>query len=79
MKQWRPFTDECHYCGDSAEVFTDSGKDNWAYDGDSARCVSCKCPGAVVIEEEGMHSMNRISWHDEAGCDCEWCKRQLTA
>lgn len=73
MKQWRPFSGDCLHCGDDAEVFTDSGSDNMAYDGDRARCVSCGCPGVVNIEEEGESCHNGIQWHDEPDCQCEWC------
>ncbi len=69
-RQWRPFDDECPYCGCRAEVFTISDKDNYAYDQEDARCDTCQCPGMVCVEEDGSAS---ISWHDEPDCDCEWC------
>lgn len=78
MKQWRPFIDCCLHCGDDAEALTDSGADNLAYDGDQARCVACGCPGVVSIEEEGVSECNCIRWHDEVGCECEWCLAEPT-
>lgn len=76
MKTWRPFKGgECLHCGDDAEVLTDSGQDDFAYDGDEARCVGCGCPGSVRIEAEDEASCdNGIVWHDEPNCDCQWCK-----
>lgn len=72
--QWRPFADYCLHCGGDAEAFTTSGNDNWAYDGDTARCTDCGCPGIVSIQEAGEdHCDNGIDWHDEPGCDCDWC------
>src|SRR5437879_2503203 len=69
--EWRDFNAECPYCGCRAEVLTDTGKDNWAVDGDEARCAECHCPGSVVVSEEPLAE---ISWHDDPACDCEWCK-----
>ena len=51
-------------------MLTDTGRDNWANDGDEARCAECKCPGSVTVCEEPDASIN---WHDELDCDCEWC------
>jgi hypothetical protein len=65
------FKDECIHCGCGAEVLTGSGQDNYAYDGDRARCGECGCPGVVDVLEEGVAT---IDWHDVAGCDCDWCK-----
>lgn len=74
-KQWQPLDhQECIYCGDEAEVFTNIGELGMAWDGDAARCVDCHCPG-VVIADEGCA---RVQWHDEPGCDCEWCKTHPT-
>jgi hypothetical protein len=74
IKEWRGFNDQCLHCGGDAEVFTDTGFDNCAYDVDHARCTECGCPGFVSIGEEGEDSAeNLISWHDEPGCRCEWC------
>lgn len=71
MKHWRPFFDSCLNCGGDAEVLTDSGEDNVAYDGDDARCSQCGLPGQVIAYEENGY----ISWHDEPGCECEWCSQ----
>lgn len=74
MTEWRPFNDDCHHCGGGAEVLTGTGRDNWAYDGDTARCDECGCPGVVKVsgyEDEPA----TIDWHDPPlGCDCEWCE-----
>ena len=51
-------------------MLTDTGRDNWANDGDEARCCECKCPGSVTVCEEPDAYIN---WHDEPDCDCEWC------
>jgi hypothetical protein len=72
--EWRPFNDFCLHCGDDAEVFTSTGRDNWAYDGDKARCVECGCPGVVDISGPDDEQAS-IRWHDEAGCRCEWCEK----
>ncbi len=71
---WQSFEDSCLHCGDDAEVYTDTGRDNYAGDGDEARCVSCACPGHVSVgdEEDGGHAW--IVWHDEPGCNCQWCR-----
>lgn len=69
--EWRPFNDECLHCGDAAEVLTDTGRDNFAYDGEKARCVGCGCRGSVSVDEDGTAI---IRWHDEPGCTCDWCK-----
>ena len=69
--KWQDFNDTCDYCGDEAEVLTDTGYDNCALDGDEARCVSCRQPGYVSVDEEGSA---HIHWHGDATCECEWCK-----
>jgi len=69
MKQWRPFSDCCPWCGDEAQVFTESDREDYVYDGEAARCVSCQCPGSVVVDDG--HAV--IAWHDEHHCGCEWC------
>jgi len=71
MKRWETFKDECPHCGDGAEVLTDSGRGNFAYDGDEARCVSCDCPGSVVVDT--VDDPAYINWHDEVDCRCAWC------
>ena len=71
--EWRSFEACCAHCGSGAEVYTTTGKDNWAYDGDEARCTDCGCPGFVNVsgyEDEPA----TIDWHDEPNCDCDWCK-----
>lgn len=76
-KQWRPLDDDCMYCGGQGEAFTDSGHDNVASDGDAARCSECGCPGQVIVDEDDFpHAYAYISWHDERGCQCEWCRKQ---
>lgn len=75
-KIWQRFDDECLHCGGGALVLTDSGEDNVAYDGDTARCEDCGCPGQVVVEEaldDDDTNEARVEWHDAFGCDCEWC------
>jgi len=76
--KWQHFKDTCDHCGDGAEVYTTTGRHNCAYDGDKARCVSCGLPGVVMIGDDLMNTPdNRIIWHNEADCDCEWCKINL--
>lgn len=73
-KQWQMFDDECLHCGSPAEVFTATGKDNWASDGDEARCTACGCPGTVGVEDTIDNDGASIDWHDEPDCSCDWCK-----
>jgi hypothetical protein len=78
MARWQHFEDECIHCGDGAEVLTGTGRDNYAYDGDKARCVGCGCPGTVNISgHEGEAAT--IDWHDEPDCDCDWCRTHPAA
>lgn len=72
MKTWRPLHGDCESCGSDIEVLTDSHKDFCACDGDDVRCVDCRCPGNVSCDadEDGLG----IAWHDEPGCECEWCR-----
>lgn len=66
------FNVECHYCGTSpVNVLTDTGRNNWANDGDEVKCPECGLYGHIVVDEE-PHA--NVSWHDEPNCDCEWCK-----
>jgi hypothetical protein len=58
---WRPYDEECLVCGEDVEILTDSGEDNWGYDGDQARCVACPQTGYLSVDEAGAH----INWHDE--------------
>lgn len=67
---WERWSESCPLCGDDAEVLTTSDQAGLVYDGDEARCVSCRCPGGVTVTEESTY----IAWHDEPGCTCEWCK-----
>ena len=62
--------DECPHCGAAAEILT-SAKPGFAFDGDEARCMRCGMPGHICCDSETPAS---IVWHDEADCDCEWCK-----
>ena len=74
-KLWRRFDDDCLHCGEEAEVLTDSGEDNVAYDGDKARCSVCGLPGQVVVDEDDWpHAYGYVAWHDELGCTCDWCR-----
>ena len=72
-KRWKPLPDtwgdQCPYCGDDLEVFTDSPDDS-LYDGDPVRCVTCKCPGQASVDDDSGY----IAMHDEPDCDCDWCK-----
>jgi len=70
LRQWRAFNDECPNCGSRAEVLTDTGRDNWANDGDEARCSECKWPGSVTVCEE-PHAY--VNWQDEPDCHCKLC------
>lgn len=72
-KKWQKFESDCLNCGCQAEVLTDTGKDNWACDGDEARCPECGLSGGVNVYDEDEAN---ISWHDEKDCDCSWCKQQ---
>lgn len=73
-KHWHPFGAECSYCGsDAVEVFTDSGTDYMAYDGDEAKCTECGLPGQVVITDD-FDGIADVDWHDEKDCNCDWCK-----
>lgn len=57
--RWRPWDDECPECGDDAEVRTTAP--DGAYDGDAVRCVACKHPGHVVVEESDCWT----HWEDD--------------
>lgn len=56
-KKWIDWkNDDCPNCGDGIEVCTDAEQDNifpQAYDGDLAKCNSCKWEGNVVCDERG--------------------------
>lgn len=69
--EWSPWdADDCPHCGSPAEIRTYAEEPGQAYDGDAARCMSCHCPGGIVADGERAWVM----WHDELGCDCDWCK-----
>jgi hypothetical protein len=53
-KKWIDWSDQCPNCGDAVEICTDAEQDNIfpvAYDGDAAKCVSCKWEGGVMVDE----------------------------
>jgi hypothetical protein len=62
--------DDCPECGAAPVITTDCKVDGHFYDGDEVRCSDCGCPGYFSADEDG----GVISWHQEADCDCEWCK-----
>jgi uncharacterized Zn finger protein len=64
-KTWRPFDYDCSHCGGAAEVLTDSDDDDWAYDGDIARCSECGCQGQVVVDEADDINVARVEWHHD--------------
>lgn len=76
-KEWRYWShDECLHCGGSVEVFTDV-PDGLLSEDDEARCIECGCPGTVGLQDDYDNETGYtayISWHDELGCDCAWCK-----
>jgi hypothetical protein len=51
-KHWKivGWSDECPECGDGVMVFTDCDDDNWACDGDDAKCVGCGKKGWVAAD-----------------------------
>lgn len=50
LKQWRPWTEaDCPECGNDTIVFTDSGKDRIAFDGDAVRCDTLGCPARGTV------------------------------
>lgn len=62
-KKWKPIDwEDCHLCGDDAEVFTDQTKPGWVCDGDDARCVSCDNTGVCQTPGDGNA---HISWKSE--------------
>jgi len=56
--KWQFFDEDCSECGESAMVFTTTGVDNQAHDGDFAQCERCKLNGYVVVEEDGTAWIN---------------------
>jgi len=78
-KAWRAWDgDECMHCGCSAEVLTNAPL-GYACDSDDARCTECGCSGIVCIDAEPDEVHAYISWHDDATCDCDWCKAHYDA
>lgn len=75
-KKWKPFEhNECPSCGSDAEVFTTHDEPGFAYDGDQVRCEACGHPGTVSVEDDYEDDIcARIMWHDESGCQCDWCR-----
>ena len=79
--QWKSVSwGECNSCGGEAEVFTTLEGEK-AFDGDSARCTGCGCPGSVSVDDsldapDGDDGVASIQWHDEPDCSCWWCKMQ---
>ncbi len=76
---WRHWPhDKCLHCGNDAEIYTDAPKGQ-ACEDDVARCTACGCPGSVVIDDFGEESATAsVSWHDEPGCRCTWCRAHYT-
>lgn len=74
-KKWQKFSDDCLNCGCEALVFTDTGRDNWASDGDLAKCPECGLEGSVNVYDDSEGEAS-IAWHDEPNCDCSWCLQQ---
>jgi len=60
--QWQQWGELSDCCGDDVEVWTSTGKENLAYDGDKARCVGCKMEGVVVVYGDDCAG---IRWSDE--------------
>lgn len=55
-KKWIDWkNEECPYCGDGVGVCTDADQDNIfpeAYDGDAAKCTSCKWEGNIIVDSD---------------------------
>jgi hypothetical protein len=87
-KQWVEISwDSCAYCGsDAVEVNTEikpakTPAEQQVYDGDDARCNHCGCFGIIFVDSDYLDGDSdeptytaHVRWHDEAGCQCEWCK-----
>lgn len=59
--EWRLCDYEtCPLCGDEAEVFTKSKEVGYFYDGEKARCYSCKHEGSVTTDDGNAY----INWND---------------
>jgi|AntDeeMinimDraft_6_1070357.scaffolds.fasta_scaffold00887_14 uncharacterized Zn finger protein len=54
MESWKKLSwAECDNCGSSdVEVYSESTKEDWVYDSDTARCNECGCMGATSVGEE---------------------------
>jgi len=67
---WTPWEhDVCDNCGGPAEILT-TAEEDFAFDGDSARCTECEMTGSICCDSE---SPAVIMWHDDPDCECEWC------
>lgn len=58
-ESWIEWSDQCPNCGDTVQVLTSCDQDMpvpQAYDGDKAKCVSCKWEGSINVDsdDEGM-------------------------
>ena len=53
-KQWRQFEDHCPECDTLAEVHTHFNMDNWATEGDDAKCPNCGLKGKVQVIDEDV-------------------------
>lgn len=65
-KKWINWTEGCPHCGENVKVNTSAEQDNHlpqAYDGDEAKCTSCKWEGKIIIDvdDEGVDRC----WLDE--------------
>lgn len=66
-KKWIDWNGECPNCGNGVEILTDAVQDHpypVAYDGDEARCVSCKWRGSVDVAED-----NGRAWLNDGNLD----------
>jgi hypothetical protein len=59
---WKPLDwgEECPKCGAGAEVLTRDRRDDYARDGDKARCQECHHTGMASCDESGAW----IMWQD---------------
>lgn len=74
--KWKPWeSSECPHCGSALEVLTEETRDGYAFDGDEVRCVSCRCPGAISVDDNYEDDMTAwANMHDDPECECDWCK-----
>ena len=59
--QWRDYESACPYCACQATVFTMSGIDGWAFDGEAVRCEGCGTGGVLHVVNGG----GVIKWDEE--------------